>query len=206
MVTGGAIDLHASEQILVINPAEAKNRPAYLRALSRAGLRAPGQGRGRPPRAQTKRRTTARGIERGGQPFARGHLYRLLSNPIYAGQIAHRIAFAIARSRFCWQVGRPSARGVTSLEYSEGNSPSGVAEVARRRSVHAAAAGSPFLMSPIVRIPAEMALSPHRRSPDQNALLHLGPQNRCGEPPRRARKGFSHHWHSTEVASVMTAA
>ena len=90
MVTGGAIDLHASEQILVINPAEAKTVRhifALYRELGcvrrvkdeadRLGLR-------------TKRRTTARGIERGGQPFARGHLYRLLSNPIYAGQIAHR--------------------------------------------------------------------------------------------------------------------
>ena len=33
---------------------------------------------------------TANGTERGGKPFARGHLYRLLSNPIYAGQIAHK--------------------------------------------------------------------------------------------------------------------
>ena len=32
-----------------------------------------------------------------------------------------------------------------------------------------------------------MAWSPHRRSADQNALRHLAPQNRCGEPPRRAR-------------------
>src|SRR5438309_8277577 len=27
---------------------------------------------------------------RGGKPFSRGHLYRLLSNPIYIGQIAHK--------------------------------------------------------------------------------------------------------------------
>jgi DNA invertase Pin-like site-specific DNA recombinase len=39
---------------------------------------------------QTKRRVTANGTERGGKPFARGHLYRLLSNPIYAGQITHK--------------------------------------------------------------------------------------------------------------------
>jgi hypothetical protein len=52
-------------------------------------LRAPGQGGGRPPR-KTKCRTTANGTERGGKPFSRGHLYSLLSNPIYTGQIAHK--------------------------------------------------------------------------------------------------------------------
>jgi len=30
------------------------------------------------------------GAERGGKPFSRGHLYRLLANPIYIGQIAHK--------------------------------------------------------------------------------------------------------------------
>src|SRR5712672_3607902 len=39
---------------------------------------------------QTKCSTTANGTERGGKPFSRGHLYTLLSNPIYTGQIAHR--------------------------------------------------------------------------------------------------------------------
>jgi hypothetical protein len=51
--------------------------------------------------------------------------------------------------------------------------------------VHASA--SPFLISAMLRIPVAMARSPHRRSADQNALLHLAPQNRCGDPPRRAR-------------------
>src|ERR1700716_2864622 len=35
-------------------------------------------------------RTTQNGTERGGKPFSRGHLYTLLSNPIYTGQIAHK--------------------------------------------------------------------------------------------------------------------
>src|SRR5438093_189052 len=39
---------------------------------------------------RTKRSTTANGTERGGQPFSRGHIYRLLSNPIYTGHIAHK--------------------------------------------------------------------------------------------------------------------
>ena len=51
------------------------------------------------------------------------------------------------------------------------------------------ASASPFLISAMLRIPVAMAWSPHRRSADQNALRHLPPQNRCGEPPRRARNG-----------------
>src|SRR5262249_19464960 len=39
---------------------------------------------------RTKRRTTPHGAERGGAPFSRGHLYRVLSNPIYTGRIAHK--------------------------------------------------------------------------------------------------------------------
>jgi hypothetical protein len=39
---------------------------------------------------RTKCRTTANGTERGGKPFSRGHLYALLSNPIYTGQVAHK--------------------------------------------------------------------------------------------------------------------
>src|SRR4051812_17317377 len=39
---------------------------------------------------RTKCSTTTNGTERGGKPFSRGHLYALLSNPIYTGQIAHR--------------------------------------------------------------------------------------------------------------------
>jgi site-specific DNA recombinase len=32
----------------------------------------------------------ARGVPQGGKPFSRGHLYKLLSNPIYLGRIAHK--------------------------------------------------------------------------------------------------------------------
>src|SRR5689334_25408209 len=75
---------------LVINPAEAETVRrifALYRELGcvrrvkeeadRLGLR-------------TKSRTAANGTERGGKPFSRGHLYTLLSNPIYTGQIAHK--------------------------------------------------------------------------------------------------------------------
>src|SRR4030088_1585416 len=38
----------------------------------------------------TKRFATSVGRMRGGRPISRGHLYRILSNPLYIGQIAHK--------------------------------------------------------------------------------------------------------------------
>jgi site-specific DNA recombinase len=92
MWMGGNVPLgyDADERTLVINPAEAETVRrifALYRELGcvrrvkeeidRLGLR-------------TKSSTTANGTERGGKPFSRGHLYTLLSNPIYTGQIAHK--------------------------------------------------------------------------------------------------------------------
>jgi len=80
----------ASERTLVIDPAEAETVRCIFAlyrehgcvrrvkdAADRLGLR-------------TKRRATANGTERGGTPFSRGHLYRVLSNPIYTGRIVHK--------------------------------------------------------------------------------------------------------------------
>ena len=92
MWMGGNVPLgyDASERTLVINPAERETvRRIFAlyrefgcvrrvkEAADRLGLR-------------TKCGTTANGAERGGKPFSRGHLYTLLSNPIYTGQIAHK--------------------------------------------------------------------------------------------------------------------
>jgi DNA invertase Pin-like site-specific DNA recombinase len=92
MWMGGNVPLgyDASERTLVINPADAETVRrifALYRELGcvrrvkeeadRLGLR-------------TKCSTTANGTERGGKSFSRGHLYTLLSNPIYTGQIAHK--------------------------------------------------------------------------------------------------------------------
>jgi DNA invertase Pin-like site-specific DNA recombinase len=92
MWMGGNVPLgyNANERTLVINPTEAETVRrifALYRELGcvrrvkeeadRLGLR-------------TKSSTTANGTERGGKPFSRGHLYTLLSNPIYTGQIAHK--------------------------------------------------------------------------------------------------------------------
>src|SRR6201981_3313946 len=95
MWMGGNVPLgfDANERTLVINPAEAETVRrifALYRELGcvrrvkeeadRLGLR-------------TKCRTAANGAERGGKPFSRGHLYTLLSNPIYTGRIAHKGEF-----------------------------------------------------------------------------------------------------------------
>src|SRR5438552_2391061 len=92
MWMGGNVPLgyDASERTLVINPAEAETvRRIFAlyrelgcvrrvkEAADRLGLR-------------TKCSATAKGTERGGKLFSRGHLYTLLSNPIYTGQIAHK--------------------------------------------------------------------------------------------------------------------
>ena len=92
MWMGGNVPLgyDANERTLVINPAEAETVRrvfALYRELGcvrrvkeeadRLGLR-------------TKCSTTRNGTERGGKPFSRGHLYTLLSNPIYTGHIAHK--------------------------------------------------------------------------------------------------------------------
>src|SRR5438067_504963 len=92
MWMGGNVPLgyDANKRTLVINPAEAETVRrvfALYRELGcvrrvkeeadRLGLR-------------TKCSTTTNGTERGGKPFSRGHLYTLLSNPIYTGHIAHK--------------------------------------------------------------------------------------------------------------------
>jgi hypothetical protein len=92
MWMGGNVPLgyDADGRSLVINPAEAETVRrifALYRELGcvrrvkeeadRLGLR-------------TKGRTAANGTERGGKPFSRGHLYTLLSNPIYTGKIVHK--------------------------------------------------------------------------------------------------------------------
>jgi len=39
---------------------------------------------------KTKRRVTKRNQQTGGRPFSRGHLYKLLGNPIYIGKVRHK--------------------------------------------------------------------------------------------------------------------
>jgi hypothetical protein len=92
MWMGGNVPLgyDASERTLVINTAEAET-VRYIFALYR-GLGCVARVKQEADRLglKTKRRTTANGGERGGKPPSRGHIYRLLANPVYTGQIAHK--------------------------------------------------------------------------------------------------------------------
>src|SRR5438874_11881428 len=92
MWMGGNVPLgyDADERALVINPAEAETvRRIFglyreLGSVRRVKEEADRLG------LRTKRSTTAKGAERGGIPFSRGHIYRLLSTPIYTGRISHK--------------------------------------------------------------------------------------------------------------------
>jgi len=92
MWMGGNVPLgyDASERSLAVNPAEAETVRCIfalyreLGCVRRVKQEADGLG------LSTKRSTTAGGIERGGRPFSRGHIYNLLSNPICIGEIAHK--------------------------------------------------------------------------------------------------------------------
>ena len=92
MWMGGNVPLgyDASERTLVTNPAEAETVRCIfalyleLGCVRRVKQAADNLGLG------TKRSTTANGTVRGGKSFSRGHIYRLLANPIYIGQIAHK--------------------------------------------------------------------------------------------------------------------
>src|SRR5205809_6084744 len=92
MWMGGIVPLgyDASERTLVINSAEAETVRCIFTLYRELGnvrrLKEEADRRG----LSTKRSTTAGGTERGGRPFSRGHIYNLLSNPIYIGEIAHK--------------------------------------------------------------------------------------------------------------------
>jgi DNA invertase Pin-like site-specific DNA recombinase len=92
MWMGGLVPLgyDAVDKHLVVNEREAEtirqlftlyvelgNVRAVKREADRLGL-------------QTKQRRARNGERRGGQPFMRGHLYNLLRNPIYVGDVAHK--------------------------------------------------------------------------------------------------------------------
>jgi DNA invertase Pin-like site-specific DNA recombinase len=92
MWMGGNVPLgyDANERTLVINPAEAETvRLIFALYLQFGCVRRVKQEADRLG-LKTKRRTTANGCERGCKPLSRGHIYRLLANPIYTGQIAHK--------------------------------------------------------------------------------------------------------------------
>ena len=92
MWMGGNVPLgyDTRERTLIINPAEAKTvRRIFALYLEFGCVRRVKQEADQLG-LSTKRGMTADGCQRGGKPLSRGHIYRLLSNPIYTGQIAHK--------------------------------------------------------------------------------------------------------------------
>ena len=92
MWMGGLVPLgyYASERKLVINPAEAETVRGIFALYRELGCVRRVKEEADRLGLRTRHRTTRKGAERGGKPFSRGHLYRLLANPIYTGQIAHK--------------------------------------------------------------------------------------------------------------------
>jgi DNA invertase Pin-like site-specific DNA recombinase len=92
MWMGGNVPLgyDANERTLVINPAEAETVRCIFALYRQLGCVRRVKQEADRLGLRTKCSTTAPGTERGGKPFSRGHLYGLLSNPIYTGQIAHK--------------------------------------------------------------------------------------------------------------------
>ncbi|HJY47930.1 MAG TPA: recombinase family protein [Stellaceae bacterium] len=81
---------HASERTLVIHLAEAKTVRHLFTLYLQLGCVRRVKDEADRLGLKTKRRTAINRVERGGKPFSRGHIHRLLSNPIYTGRIAHK--------------------------------------------------------------------------------------------------------------------
>jgi site-specific DNA recombinase len=92
MWMGGNVPLgyDASERTLIVNPAEAETVRRIFALHRELGCVRRVKGEADRLGLSTKRSMTASGTERGGKPFSRGHIYQLLSNPIYIGEIAHK--------------------------------------------------------------------------------------------------------------------
>src|SRR5207244_5710545 len=92
MWMGGNVPLgyDASERTLVVNAIEAEIVRRIFALYRELGCVRRVKEEADRLGLSTKRSTTASGIERGGKPFSRGHIYGLLSNAIYTGEIAHK--------------------------------------------------------------------------------------------------------------------
>ncbi len=92
MWMGGNVPLgyDASERTLIINPAEAETVRRIFALYQELGCVRRVKEEADRLGLRTKCSTTADGMKRGGRPFSRGHIYGLLANPIYTGQIAHK--------------------------------------------------------------------------------------------------------------------
>jgi site-specific DNA recombinase len=92
MWMGGNVPLgyDASERTLVINSVEAETVRRIFALYREFGCVRRVKEEADRLGLRTKCSTTTNGAERGGKVFSRGHLYTLLSNPIYTGRIARK--------------------------------------------------------------------------------------------------------------------
>src|SRR6202158_6171076 len=90
MWMGGNVPLgyDANQRTLVINPAEAETVRSIFALYRELGCVRRVKEETDRLGLMTKRSTRANGTERGGKFFSRGHIYQLLTNAIYSGQIA----------------------------------------------------------------------------------------------------------------------
>lgn len=92
MWMGGYVPLgyDVIDRKLVVNSAEAETvRQIFGLYLEHRNVRLV-EARAAELRLRTKRRINKSGEATGGRPLSRGHIYRLLSNPVYAGEISHK--------------------------------------------------------------------------------------------------------------------
>lgn len=89
---GGSIPIGyaAHARTLVIEPAEAKTIQSLYRLFLELGTVRAVQAEATRRGLRTRVRTLKTGRTIGGDPFSRGHLYRILTSPIYAGRIPHK--------------------------------------------------------------------------------------------------------------------
>src|SRR5580704_1028778 len=92
MWMGGNVPLgyDASGRSLAVNPAEAETVRCIFALYRELGCVRRVKEEADRLGLRTKHSTTASGTERGGRSFSRGHIYHLLSNLIYIGEIAHK--------------------------------------------------------------------------------------------------------------------
>src|SRR3984893_16439069 len=92
MWMGGNVPLgyDASGRKLVINPAEAETVRRIFNLYRDLGCVRRVKEEADRFELRTKCSTSADGTKRGGKPFSRGHIYGLLANPIYTGQIVQK--------------------------------------------------------------------------------------------------------------------
>lgn len=92
MWMGGVVPLgyHAVEKKLVVNPEEASIVRTIFQLYLELGTVARVKEAADEQGLRTKPRQPNNGERSGGEPFTRGHLYKLLSNPIYVGEVAHK--------------------------------------------------------------------------------------------------------------------